>query len=418
MKAVWRSAAVAIATLAVLSILWEVRRIVLLFVLALGLSAAIRPVVDYLMQQRIPRIWATVATYLLVAALLSTLLVVVSEPSFVSLQRLTDDLAITYERLVTQWAQQGSSVQRAIAQRLPSAEELYASLAGERGAAVAQAVLGIALNLVDIMSQLALVIILSAYWSTQDIQSERVWLSLLPVAARTRVRNTWRELQKSIGEYIRFSAIQSIAAGLGLVILYRSLGLGYAVLLAILAALLRLIPWFGIAAAIILAAAAGLARAPVISLAAALGTLLVFVLLEAITRPWIGPTRRYSSFLIVVVLLPLADIFGITGMILATLVAIIIESPFWQVTEEPTPIVDSATERLSGVKQRLDDLKDRLASTGQEPSPEAAGLIAKLDDLLDAVADMCLQGTAWNSSESRMHCDPPMTLSLPDDRGA
>jgi len=76
------------------------------------------------------------------------------------------------------------------------------------------------------------------------VRFERLWLSLLPVNYRSRSREIWRAIEEGVGAYTRRQVVESLLAGVILWLVTVD-GLELAAFLAVLAALLLLIPWLG-----------------------------------------------------------------------------------------------------------------------------------------------------------------------------
>src|SRR6185369_9351425 len=101
-------------------------------------------------------------------------------------------------------------------------------------------------------------LILSVYWSTNQVHFERLWLSLLPAEQRKLARNVWRTIELELGAYIRSEIIQSFLAGFLLTIGYWMLGCPYPALLGVFGAIAWLIPLVGAPLAMVLPLLVGL----------------------------------------------------------------------------------------------------------------------------------------------------------------
>src|SRR5690606_19279551 len=118
---------------------------------------------------------------LLVAAIISSLLLL--GPSLLAeLQIATDDFLGNYDRAKVDWPERGTLFQQTLADQLPPSSDLYEVLTTEEGLPALAGVFGFAQNFFSSLGSIALVIILSLYWSADQFRFERLALSLLPEA--------------------------------------------------------------------------------------------------------------------------------------------------------------------------------------------------------------------------------------------
>ncbi len=376
-----------LSTLAGLILLWELRLAVVLFLLSLAIGGATRPAVDFFIQRGLKRGLAILITYGLGLILIIGLLLMISQPLLIDLQELSDDLLLRYEQLVVNW-RAGSSFQKMIADQLPPSRELYEAFTGEQGSQLVQRVVGVAQGLGEFSGYLFIVVILSMYWSADQLRFERLWLSLLPANRRARARAIWRAIESGVGAYIRSEFIQTILAGLLLGTGYALIGLRYPVLTAFIGALLWLIPWLGVVLAVIVAALIGLMDAPLIAAAAGGLTLVVLILLESFLEPRFLNRRRYSSLLVIIMVIALADSFGLAGLVMAPPLAAAIQILFNSTVRTPGPVetVSPVTQILT-LQNKLEALRKEAEETGI-PSPEVTNLINRLEKLMEEAEEV------------------------------
>ena len=152
-----------------------------------------------------------------------------------------------------------------------------------------------------------------------------LWLSMLQAERRIRARTVWQGSEDGVGAYIRSTGILMVASGLLLALGYRLLGLDAPITLAVIAALLGLIPLLGWALAIVPAMLVGLIGGPGVAALAALVTLVVFLVLKLVVAPRLSDYRRSNPILTVLVMVALTDVLGILGLLLAIPLAAVIE---------------------------------------------------------------------------------------------
>ena len=135
-----------------------------------------------------------------------------------------------YELMMTIWPKSNNLFLRNLATTLPPAEQLFAGLTGQGGVGMIQTLFGVTTSAITIAGNLGIILVLSIYWSVDDLHFERLLLYLIPVEKRDQTRLIWQGIEKGIGAYIRSELSQSLLAGLLLWVGYRLMGLDYPVL--------------------------------------------------------------------------------------------------------------------------------------------------------------------------------------------
>lgn len=379
--------AVVIATLGLLVVLWEFRAVVALFVLSLLAAAAVRPLIERVVKVGLPLPLAMLLIYIALLGIVVLSLYAIRDSLIAEVQTLANYVAITYETRYPLWLE-GTAAQQAVATRLPPPEQIYDALAGQDGEAMARALFGITQGVFAALGGLALVLVLSIYWSVDRERFERLWLSVLPAAQRVRARDIWRSIETGVGAYIRSEAVQAFMAALLLGIGYHLLGLDYPTILAILGGIAWLIPVAGFvliaAPVLVVALAADLGLA----IAATLYTLTVLLILERVVEPRLFNRRRYSSLLILLTMIPLAETFGIIGLIVAPPLAAAIQILLGRLlVQRNGQMVAHTAEQVAGLEGRLAKLRARLEELDEPAKPEVANMMERLDGLLQKAGE-------------------------------
>jgi putative permease len=375
--------ALMLLTLTGLLLLWQFRAVVGLFAVSLAVGAALRPPIDYLASHRVPRGLAMLLTYLLALSVIGGLLYLMSGPLVAEIQQASNVLASSYERIKTDWPSQGLLLQL-VAQRLPPSNELYANIAGQQGTALVGSLLGVTVSFFDLVSKVALVIVLSIYWGADQVHFERLWLSVLPAEQRLRARAIWRSIEVGVGAYIRSEVVQSVLAGVLLGLGFWAMGLHYPAALAFAGALTWLIPLVGGALAIVPVLLVGLANDPALALGAAMYTAIIFAILEWLVEPRLFNRRRYNSILVVFTMIAMADAMGVFGLLLAPPLAAAIQIFYDQLSAAPqVSTVTQTLPQIGQLRERLAAARALLDEMGEEALPETASMVARLEELID-----------------------------------
>ncbi len=210
-------------------------------------------------------------------------------------------------------------------------------------------------------------------------------LSLLPFQMRARARNIWQNIETGFGAYLRSQVIQTVLALILLSLGYQVLGLKYSVDLALIA--------------VIPAAWVGFSISPVLGLAAIALTIGVLAFLELVIEPRLFKRERYSSLLVVIVLLVLADEYGFIGILVAPPLAAAVQIFTGQILRATTRSIIAPTARPIDLVQSIGVLQTRLASVEArvaaqpEPAPELANLVTRLTQLMAQSAQQLTEPT-------------------------
>jgi predicted PurR-regulated permease PerM len=374
-----------LTTLTLLLLVWQFSISIILFLLSLMVAAALRPVINSLTGRYVPKRLALGIVYFLLIAAIAGSLLLIGQPFLNDLQTASDDFVANYERAKTDWPVQGTLFQKTLAQQLPPSAEFYKALTGPGGIPVLEGVFGIAQNFFSALGRIAIVIVLSLYWSADQFRFERLGLSLIPEAYHARALHVWRSVETGVGAYLRSETVQSVMAGILLWLVYSTLGIRYPTLLAAWGAIARLIPWFGAVIAVLPALLIGTGVSFTVGLLATVYTIAVLLILKLFIEPRFFLRSRYSSLLIVLFVIALAEAFGFIGVVLAPPLAVAVQILFQHLYPLAAPTFSSEmSEQVWDIKERLLQLKRRLQASRNR---ESIRLVDRLHRLLNQATD-------------------------------
>ena len=248
--------------------------------------------------------------------------------------------------------------------------------------------MGATLGFVDAFTQCIVVIVLALYWTADRITFERLWLSLLPPNLRTRARDVIGASGDAIGQDLRSEVLQTLLAGVLLYLCFSLIGMKFAASLAVIAALCWLIPLLGGLIALIPVIAVGMLTSVPATLIAVAVTLAVFALMEFVVERRLYRQRRNGSLFAVLVALAMLDVFGVIGLLIAPMIANVVQIVWsqWMLPPPKVAVEDAKKPALDieGLRERIAGARLQLASI-DEPSPRTIGLMQRLDDLLERV---------------------------------
>ena len=361
MMQVIRYATVVVLTLAALMLLWQFSIAIVLFLFSLAVAAALRPLINGLMERRITKRLSLAIIYTLLIASIVGALLSIGPPILSELQIASDDFISNYDRAKIEWPSRGSAFQKALSQQLPPPAELYEALLSGEGIPALQGVFGIAQNFFSILGYIAIIIILSLYWTADQLRFERLGLSLLPTEYHPRALHAWRSIEAGVGAYLRSEIVQSVLAGFLLWMIYLTLDIRYPTLLALWGAVVRLIPWFGALIAVIPALFVAIGSSPLLGFVAAISTIAVLFLLKEVIEPRVFHRHKYSALLIVLFVIGLAQAFGFIGVILAPPFSVAVQILFRELYPFPTSMFSrEISEKVGDIRTRLLKLRRRM----------------------------------------------------------
>jgi len=352
-RVIWYVVVIAI-TLVTLILIWQFSISIVLFALSLAVAAALRPLISQIAMRIRSKRFALSLVYSAVIGSILVLLVVGGQLLFHDLQKATDDFATSYEHVKNDWPREGSMFQQTLAEQLPFPDDLYRAITSEEGIVTLTADGGPGQNIFSIFGYIAIILVLSIYWSADQLRFERLSVSLFRTDHRPKALHIWRAIESGVGAYLRSETIQSVLAGLILGLGYWMIGLRYPALLAIWGAIVRLIPWFGGLIAVIPLLFLAAVSSPIPSFLAILYTVVVLILLGRAVEPRVLGQQRNNSLLIVLFVIILAEAFGFIGVLLAPPLAVAIHI----LLQELYPIF---TRRNSQKLQEAHELKKRLS---------------------------------------------------------
>jgi putative permease len=338
-------------TLMALVMVWQFRMVFIYVLISLALAAALRPLANRLSGQgwAIRVFWILFSLFAL--ASFCFLLFLTGEAVIYEIQQLAHMVSAQDQWTLPAWLE-GSPFQLALVAQLPPPSKLFEAVTGDQGQLVLPAIFGLTQGIGEIFSGAFVILFLSLYWSIDQVHFERLWLSLLPSAQRKQARDSWRTIETDLGAYIRSEVIQSILAAALLGAGYWLLGSPTPWLLALIGALMWLIPVVGAPLAIALPLVLGLLTSAQLGLTTAVYTSLILFALQFWVEPRLFKRNWDNPILTLVILLAMADAFGVVGILVAPPLSAVCQI-IWRL------LVSNRAD--SGAAVQISDLKERQA---------------------------------------------------------
>lgn len=364
--------ATVLGTLTLVVIAWQLRSIVLLFVVSLVFAAAVSAPIRASRARGLPLWLAMLLVYLTLIGGLGALLWAISGPLTAELSPLAQDFIRLYQLSTRLWG-------KTLTNYLPTVEVLTTFLVGATPDSTAfVGMVDLTQRFVGLLSQLLLALVLSAYWVIDRARFERLWLSLLAPAQRTAARHNWRLLEAEVGAYLRNGLMQSILVGGLMTAGLLLIGAPYPYISAFAVATLWLVPLVGGLLALGIVALFAWFGGLWLALIVILYTVLVLSLTKFVVEPRIYQREQHNAILVLLTMIALADAFGLLGLLVAPLVALALQV-FWRellAPPEPPPAVPT----LGKVHERRARLQMLLQHV--ERPPRVNNFVQRLDELL------------------------------------
>ncbi|HSB89046.1 MAG TPA: AI-2E family transporter [Anaerolineales bacterium] len=367
-------------TLLALVVLWQFRTVVSYFLISLALAGALRPLANRLVERGFVVRLAWILLYLAVLVGFGYLLIQTGVAAIKEIQQLSHTLSVQDEWSLPTWLH-GSPFQQAVIARLPPPSMLFEAAVGDQGQLVLPAVLGFTQGMGVVVSGVFVILLLSIYWSLSQIHFERLWLSLLSPGQRKQARDIWRTVEADIGAYVRGEGIQSILAGLLLGVGYWLLGSPYPWFLALAGALACLVPVVGVALAVLPVLLVGLLTGVQLSLVTTAYALVVLTALGVWVKPRLFSRRWDNPILTVVLLIALADAFGVVGIIVAPPFSVVCQILWSRLVSHRT--VAGAAAQVSDLRTRLERVGATIRAMDERGLPVAASSLERLTRLME-----------------------------------
>ena len=309
-----------VGVLLVLRLLYELRAVVFLFFVAIVLGTAIRPGVEWLRRRGIPRTTGVIIIYILIAALLTSFVAMVFPLIADQATQFFQNLPGYYGAVRETLMNSHNRLLVNIALRIPSQLSLFMSQSPtpeEMIDQVSRTILYANLTLKGILGALA-VFILAYYWTQESQNVIQTLLRLAPPARREALKSFLQLAEVKLGGYIRGQGLLSLSIGLAAFLAYLLIGLPFALVLAMIAGVMELVPIFGPALGAIPAVLVALSMDP----GKAVWVLVATALIQMAENAWLVPRIMNNSIginpiIILLSLVAFSSIFGFAGALLA-----------------------------------------------------------------------------------------------------
>jgi predicted PurR-regulated permease PerM len=233
----WRLALVGAAALvlgfAAVAALWLLARTLVLLILGITLAAAVSPLVSWL-ERWLPRVVAVVLIYLIGLLLVLAAGAIILQPLVNQAQQFSDRLPDVIQRLEELFNRQNGLTDRNLFDTL-------SSQVGNVGSYLVSLPVAIVSGAVEIL----FTVIISIYWLIAAPKMRDLILSLFPEDQGERIYEVLYEMGRSMGGFVRGTALDGLAVGILTYVGLLVIGVDYALVLGLLGGMLEVIPNLG-----------------------------------------------------------------------------------------------------------------------------------------------------------------------------
>lgn len=323
-RTIWATIACILVTAAALWFLGHVERVLIWLVIAAFFAVVLNPAVDFLTRRaRFPRGLATLVVFIIGLALFAGLMTLFIRPLIVEGQQLAEDLPAYVED-----AREGRGPIGALVERYNLEERVreragdiqqYISEAGSRTASILGAVGAAVAGLLTIMVMTVLMLL-------DGPRILRGAQAALPDRHRSRISAVAADCARAVTGYMAGNLLISLIAGLLTFVFLLIMGVPFAGVLALLVAVLDLIPLVGATVAAVIVTIVAFFAGPVTGIA----SIIFFVVYQQLENHFLQPvvqsrTVKLSPLVVLVAVVSGVEIAGILGALLAIPVAGVIQ---------------------------------------------------------------------------------------------
>lgn len=291
-----------------LAFLWVIRDIIVLFLLAVVLASAMEPLADYLHARKIPRGVSVLAVYIVFLGLAALVISSIIPPVIDQFKLLARNLPEYLSELQTRYP---------VVQSFIGGDTL-SSLANSFLTSGDQTVVSRTVGVFNGFFAFVTVLVISFYLVVSKEKGMKDFISsIVPVGRREQVVGLVSKIQKKMGLWVLGQVILSVVIFVFTFIGLTILGVEYALVLALFAGLLEVIPYIGPTLSAVPAFFFALVQSP----ALAVGVIILYILIQKAESYVLVPkvmekTIGTSPLIVLIALLVGFKLAGVIGLLL------------------------------------------------------------------------------------------------------
>ncbi len=234
-----------VVVLLVLFLLYLVKDVLALLFVAIVFAAAVDPWVDWLEKHKIPRAVSILTIYALVLAIFSLVIAVMIPPLTNEIVQIVNNFPVYYEKISTGFV---NWQHHSIASSFVGDNGSIISALRNLSSVLAQTTRSVFVTITSIFGglfSLLVVLVIVFYLTVQEEPLKKFIKQITPLRHQTYTMHLIERMQLKIGLWLRGQILLSLIIGVATYIGLTILGVRYALLLAIIAGSLEIIPYLG-----------------------------------------------------------------------------------------------------------------------------------------------------------------------------
>ena len=287
------------------------------FIIAAFISYLLYPIIQKLHRLKISKGFAVIIIYILFFSMI-TLLFYKSFPVFVhQLEDLSEQLPqlmVIYEDIIYSLYESTSFLPEIVHDKMDQViGRLEASVEHQ-----IERILEKATTLVDFVVIITIIPVLVFYFLKDYTSMKNSIQSIVPAKYNQKIETTLNAIDESLGGYVRGQLIISSAVIFVTYVIYHTIQLKYALVLAVVMGLMNVIPYFGPIIGTVPAVLIAMTTSWKLVIIVLITTIIVQLLESSLLSPYImGKSVKIHPVLIILTLLIGAELGGIIGMVIA-----------------------------------------------------------------------------------------------------
>jgi len=300
--------------------LWYIREILILLGVMIILVSALSPMVDYLQQRRIPRVLAIIFIYFVLFVLFSSAVYLIAPPIISEIIQLARNAPLYFNKL-SLFSYQLIEYQPLLQKGLENIATILNNLTYN--------FVGATLSLFGGLGYFVAVCVLTFYLLLGKESLSETLISFFPINYKEQIVSALHKIAQKLGAWVRGQLLLCFIIGVACYVALLILRIPYALLLAILAGVLEIIPTIGPILSAIPAILFAFTISPWTAVIVGLSYLLIQQIESQLVVPKLmGRLVGVSPVVVIIALMIGVKLIGIGGAILAVPMAAVVQVAF------------------------------------------------------------------------------------------
>lgn len=374
-------------------LLYRFNQVVFTFFIAIVIGTVIRPAVAWLHQRGLPRITGIILVYLLLLALLIGFLLLLL-PLIVE-QGTTITAAMPgYYQTLREWMvnypnQFVVRLSEFLPATVPSLNPRTTQQTGQEVMASAEQALGYVTSAAKVIFTTIVILVLAFNWTFDGPRTIQSFLLLIPQNRRESIGELISAMETKVGFYIAGQGILCLVIGILALAAYVLIGLPNALVLALVAGLLEVVPMVGPLLGAIPAALVALSIGPDKLVWVIVATVVIQQLENSLLVPRVmSKAVGVNPFVTLLALFAFSSLFGIAGALMAIPMAAIVQlilDHFVFHPESMEPEVSAGRDYASRLRYEAQDLAQDLRKQARLKKGGSDLRVKQIDQVMDEI---------------------------------